>query len=58
VGVATFWALVLLPLREQVSDGHSSDSLQDADSTLENRKGTATEKMFAVFPRCSHSQNR
>jgi hypothetical protein len=35
VDIGNFWASLLLPLREQVSDGHSSGSLQDADSTLE-----------------------
>jgi hypothetical protein len=33
VDVGSFWTNLLLPLREQVSDGHTS-SLQAADSTL------------------------
>jgi hypothetical protein len=34
VDVGSLWANLLLPLREQVSDGHTSGSLQGADSTV------------------------
>jgi hypothetical protein len=54
VDIGNFWASLLLPLREQVSDGHSSGSLQDADSTLEiqGQENLRQAECCPVFPRC------